>query len=134
VLGEARKALADGITIAGERYPVEIIYRDSQSNPNRASEVAAQLINSDKVDIMVASSTGDTVVPVADQCELNGVPCITADDPWEDYFFSRKGDPAKGFEWTYHFFWGFRTLANLFADEQGRGSLVQQRPGRHCRQ
>ena len=69
VLGEARKALADGIAIAGERYPVEIVYRDSQSNPNRASEVAAQLINSDKVDIMVASSTGDTVVPVADQSE-----------------------------------------------------------------
>ena len=65
---------------------------------------------------MVASSTGDTVVPVADQCELNGVPCITADDPWEDWFFGRKGDPAKGFEWTYHFFWGFGMIANLFAD------------------
>jgi branched-chain amino acid transport system substrate-binding protein len=116
VLGEARKALAQGITIAGEHYPVEILYRDSQSNPNRASEVAARLINSDKVDIMVASSTGDTVVPVADQCELNGVPCITADDPWEDWFFGRKGDPAKGFEWTYHFFWGFGMIANLFAD------------------
>ena len=103
VLGEARKALADGITIAGEQHPVEIIYRDSQSNANRASEVAAQLINSDRVDIMVASSTGDTVVPVADQCELNGVPCITSMDPWEDFFFGRKGDPAKGFEWTYHF-------------------------------
>jgi branched-chain amino acid transport system substrate-binding protein len=116
VLSEARKALANGITIAGERHPVEIIYRDSQSNPNRASEVAAQLINSGKVDIMVASSTGDTVVPVADQCELNGVPCITAVAPWEDFFFGRKGDPAKGFEWTYHFFWGFSMLANLFAD------------------
>ena len=116
VLREVRKVLANGITIAGEQHPVEILYRDSQSNANRASEIAAQLINSDRVDIMVASSTGDTVVPVADQCELNGVPCITADDPWEDWFFGRKGDPAKGFEWTYHFFWGFGMLANLFAD------------------
>ena len=41
----------------------------------RASEVAAQLINNDKVDIMVASSTSDTVNPVSDQCEVNGVPC-----------------------------------------------------------
>jgi len=57
VLGEVRKALADGITIAGQQHPVEIIYRDSQSNANRASEIAAQLINSDRVDIMVASST-----------------------------------------------------------------------------
>ena len=65
---------------------------------------------------MVASSTGDTVIPVADQCELAGVPCITADDPWEDFFFGRKGDPAKGFEWTYHFFWGFGMVANMYAE------------------
>jgi branched-chain amino acid transport system substrate-binding protein len=116
VLGEVRKVLAPGITAAGETHPVEIVYRDSQSNPNRASEVAAQLINNDKVDIMVASSTSDTTNPVADQCELAGVPCITADDPWEAYFFGRKGNPKVGFEWTYHFFWGFGMVSNLFAD------------------
>jgi branched-chain amino acid transport system substrate-binding protein len=116
VLAEAKKTLANGITVAGEVHPVEILYRDSQSTANRASEVTAQLINRDKVDIMIGSSTGDTVVPVADQCELAGVPCITADDPWEDFFFGRKGNPAKGFEWTYHFFWGFGMAANLFAD------------------
>jgi branched-chain amino acid transport system substrate-binding protein len=116
VLGEVRKALASGITIAGEQHPIEIIYRDSQSNPNRASEVAAQLINTDKVDIMVASSTSDTCNPVSDQCELAGVPCITADDPWESWFFGRKGNPQVGFEWTYHFFWGFGMVGNLFAD------------------
>ncbi len=116
VLSEAKKALASGITVAGEQHPVEILYRDSQSNANRASEVTAQLINRDKVDMIIGSSTGDTVVPVADQCELAGVPCITADDPWEDFFFGRKGNPAKGFEWTYHFFWGFGMAANLFAD------------------
>ncbi|MGP0092657.1 MAG: ABC transporter substrate-binding protein [Xanthobacteraceae bacterium] len=116
VLGEVKKILANGITVAGEQHPVEIIYRDSQSNANRASEVAAQLINRDKVDLMVGSSTGDTVIPVADQCEAAGVPCITADDPWENFFFGRKGNPTKGFEWTYHFFWGFGMVANLFAD------------------
>src|SRR5262249_25391399 len=109
---EAKKTLANGITIGSETHPVEILYRDSQSNPNRASEVAAQLINRDKIDLMMASSTGDTVIPVADQCELAGVPCITADDPWEDFFFGRKGNPTKGFEWTYHFFWGFGMVAN----------------------
>jgi branched-chain amino acid transport system substrate-binding protein len=116
VLAGARKALAGGIKIAGEDHAVEIIYKDSQSNPNRASEVAAQLINNDKVDIMVASSTSDTVNPVSDQCELNGVPCVTSDDPWQAWFFPRKGDPKKGFEWTYHFFWGFDMVGNTFAD------------------
>jgi branched-chain amino acid transport system substrate-binding protein len=116
VLGEVRKVLANGIIIAGEQHPVEILYRDSQSNANRAAEVASQLINNDNVDIIFASSTGDTVIPAADQCELAGVPCISADDPWEDFFFGRKGNPAKGFEWTYHFFWGFGQVANLYAD------------------
>ena len=32
------------------------------------------------------------------------MPCVTNDDPLESYFFGRKGDPKKGFEWTYNFF------------------------------
>ena len=116
VLSGIRKALKGGIKVAGKQYDVEIIYKDSQSNPNRASEVAAQLINNDRVDVMVASSTSDTCNPVSDQCELNGVPCITSDDPWQAWFFGRRGNPAKGFEYTYHFFWGFDQVANLFAD------------------
>ncbi|HTV29419.1 MAG TPA: ABC transporter substrate-binding protein [Xanthobacteraceae bacterium] len=110
------KFLGDGIMVAGQKHRVEILNRDSQSNPNRASEVAAQLINNDKIDIMVASSTSDTTNPVADQCELNGMPCITSDDPWQAWFFGRKGNPKKGFEWTYHFFWGFDQVANMFAE------------------
>ncbi len=116
VAEEVSKFLGDGIVVAGEKHRVEILNRDSQSNPNRASEVAAQLINNDRVDIMIASSTGDTTNPVADQCELAGVPCITSDDPWQSWFFGRKGDPKKGFEWTYHFFWGFDMVANMFAE------------------
>jgi branched-chain amino acid transport system substrate-binding protein len=116
VAEEVSKFLGDGIVVAGEKHRVEILNRDSQSNPNRASEVAAQLINNDRVDIMIASSTGDTTNPVADQCELAGVPCITSDDPWQSWFFGRKGNPKKGFEWTYHFFWGFDMVANMFAE------------------
>jgi branched-chain amino acid transport system substrate-binding protein len=116
VLDGVRKAIGKGITIAGTEHPVQIISRDSQSNPNRAAEVTAQLIKNDRVDIVVASSTSDTVNPVADQCELNGMPCVTGDNPWQAYFFGRKGNPEKGFEWTYHFFWGFDTLTAVFVN------------------
>ena len=116
VLAGVRKAIGDGIVIAGEKHPVQIIYKDSQSNPNRAAEVTAQLINNDKVDLVIGSSTSDTVIPVSDQCELAGVPCVTSDDPWQIWFFGRKGDPKKGFEWTYHFFWGLDQLGDVFAD------------------
>lgn len=114
VVNEVRKTIGDGIAINGVKHPIEILVRDSQSNSSRAAEVAAELITKDKVDLMLASSTSDTVNPVADQCELNGVPCVTTDTPWEAFFFGRGGEPAKGFEWTYHFFWGAAQVVQTF--------------------
>ena len=102
----AMKSMNNSIKINGTVHPLEIVVKDSQSSPNRASEVAQELILNDKVHIVTAFATPETVNPVADQCELNGVPCVTNDAPLEPYFFGRKGDPAKGFEWTYHFFFG----------------------------
>lgn len=40
--------LKSGITIAGKNHPVEIIVKDSQSSPNRAAEVASELILKNK--------------------------------------------------------------------------------------
>jgi branched-chain amino acid transport system substrate-binding protein len=114
ILAGVRKKIGDGIVINGVKYPVEFLVRDSQSNPGRAAEVAAELITKDKVTLMLASSTADTVNPVADQCEVNGVPCISTDTPWDAYFFGRGGDPAKGFDFTYHFFWGVSQIADTF--------------------
>ena len=34
------------------------------------------------------------------------MPCVSTDAPWQAYFFGRGGKPDKGFDWTYHFFWG----------------------------
>jgi branched-chain amino acid transport system substrate-binding protein len=99
-----KKFTGNAITINGTRHPLEIVVKDSQSNPNRASEVAQQLILDDKVHIVTAFATPETVSPVSDQCELNGMPCVTNDDPLESYFLGRKGDPKKGFQWTYNFF------------------------------
>ena len=116
VLAEAREALKGGIKIGSKTYPVEIISRDSQSNPNRAAEVTAQLILKDNVNIMIGSSSGETVNPVSDQCELNEVPCVTADTPWQIVYFGRGATPDKPFKWTYHFFWGIDDMVNVFLD------------------
>ncbi len=51
---------------------------------------------------------------MADQAEVNEVPCITTNCPWQPYFFGRKGDPKKGFTWTYHFFWGLEDVIAAF--------------------
>ncbi|MCC7182392.1 MAG: ABC transporter substrate-binding protein [Rhodocyclaceae bacterium] len=114
VLDGIRKAIGAGITIGGVVHPVEILSKDSQSSTNRAAEVAAELILSDEVDLLVAASTPDTTNPVADQAEVNEVPCITTDCPWQPYFFGRGGTPAAGFDWTYHFFWGLEDVVASF--------------------
>jgi branched-chain amino acid transport system substrate-binding protein len=111
---QIKKATGDKITIDGTTYPLEIVLRDSQSNPNRASEVAKNLILRDKIDLMTCFATPETVNPVADQCELSGIPCLSNDAPLEPYFFGRGGDPKKGFEWTYHFFFSATNLADSY--------------------
>jgi branched-chain amino acid transport system substrate-binding protein len=113
-IAQVKKALGGGIKIGGKTYAIDIIYKDSQSNSNRASDAASELILKDGVDLVLAASTPATTIPVADQCELNGVPCISTDTPWQPYFFGRKGDPKKGFEWTSHFFWGAEDLIGTF--------------------
>ena len=97
-------------------HPVEIIVKDSQSDSNRAATVAGDLITSDGVDVMMVTSTSDTVVPVADQAEALGVPCVSSDSPWQPFFFGRNGDPEDGFKWTYHAFWGIETNAGFQLD------------------
>ncbi len=126
-IAQVKTALANGLQLAGKTYSVDVIYKDSESNSNRASDAAAELINNDNADLVLAASTPDTTIPVADQCELNGVPCVTTDTPWQPYFFGRKGDPTKGFDWTYHYFWG---LEDMEPDtvRQNRRQPVAKRP------
>ena len=112
-LEQVRRQIGDGIMINGAKHPVEIIVKDSQSSSNRASSAAQELIFDDEVNLICATSTPDTTNPVADQAELNGVPCITNDTPWQPHFFGRQGDPAVGFQYTYHFFWGLEDLISV---------------------
>lgn len=115
ILAGVQQAIGDGIEINGTVHPVRIIRKDSQSNPNRAAEVASELILDDEVHLMLSSSTADTVLPVTDQCELNEVPSLSTDTPWDAFFFARGGDPAVGFQWTNHFFWGAQQVVNCYA-------------------
>jgi branched-chain amino acid transport system substrate-binding protein len=90
----------------GKNHPIKIIVQDSQSDTNRAAQVAGDLILNDKVDVVTACSTPEVVNPIADQAEALGTPCLTCQAPMEPYFFGRGGAPDKPFKWTYHLFWG----------------------------
>jgi branched-chain amino acid transport system substrate-binding protein len=125
VLGAIQAAFSGGLENNGKSWNIEIISKDSQSNPNRAAEVAADLILGEEVDIIVAASTPDTVNPVSDQAEVNEVPCITTDCPWQPYFFGRNGVPGEGFQSTYHFFWGLEDVIGAFLDMWGKSGVTK---------
>jgi len=114
VIGQMRKVFSKGLKIGRNTYPVKIIDKDSQSNPNRAATVAQGLILDDDVDIILVQGTPETTNPVADVCEANKVSCISSVAPWQPYFFGRKGDPKKGFKYTYHFFWGLEDVIGVY--------------------
>lgn len=114
ILDNAAKALSGGLNIGGKKYRVEFIAKDDQSNPDRQSNLAAELINKDGVDLMLGQAT---IGPgIAQQCEINGVPCITTMSPWQAWMFPMKGDPTKGFKNVFHFFWGIDDIANVYLD------------------
>ncbi len=114
----AKEAIGDGVVCGdGMKHPVTIIVKDSQSDGARAAQVTGDLINNDKVDIVTAASTPDTVNPVADQAEAGGTPCITNDCPWQPYVAGRsQGNLNAVFKWTYHTFWGLEDVQATFLD------------------
>jgi branched-chain amino acid transport system substrate-binding protein len=117
VLGLARKALAGGLTIGGKKYDVQVIDKDGQSNPQRGAQVANDLINADGIDLMLATSTPETVNPVSDACEASGIPCISAVVPWEAWYYGRGAKPGQpdAFKYTYHFCFGVEQVHSAYS-------------------
>jgi branched-chain amino acid transport system substrate-binding protein len=115
-----------GIKVGGATYPVEVVVKDSQSNPNRAAEVAKELIVGEKVDLMLAASTPETTNPVSTQCEIEEMPCVTTMCPWQPYFIGRQANPAGGppawkpFNYTYHYFSGLEDVIAVFTNMWGQ--------------
>jgi branched-chain amino acid transport system substrate-binding protein len=105
--------------------PIEIIARDSQSNPNRAAEVARELIVNDGISLLVAASTPETTNPVATVAEVEEFPCVTTMAPWQPWYIGRQGNPGDpaswtNFEYTYHYFWGLEDIIAVFAAMWGQ--------------
>jgi branched-chain amino acid transport system substrate-binding protein len=125
VISNFLNTVRGGIRIGNETHPVEVIVKDSQSNPSRAADVAKELIVANKVDLMLVASTPETTNPVATQCEIEEVPCISSVAPWQPYFIGRQGNPGNPASWkpfnhTYHFFWGLEDVIAVFTNMWGQ--------------
>ena len=110
IIEQVNKILKPGLQSGGKTYHGRDHQQGQPVDRHARLRSRLRLILHDKVDLILASSAPDTTNPVADQAEVNEVPCITTNCPWQPYFFGRNGDPAKGFTWTYHFFWGLEDV------------------------
>ena len=104
-LERIRAALRGGLVIQGERYAVDIVVKDNQSDQNRSSAVSSDLLLRDKVDLLLIQD-GDAVYPAGPLCDVNAVPAISTMMPWQAFLYGRGSDPQRGFPYTFHFFWG----------------------------
>ncbi|MEQ8738235.1 MAG: ABC transporter substrate-binding protein, partial [Hoeflea sp.] len=121
-------AEADAFTIdmfnryaAEQGMDVEVIVKDSQSNPNRAADVAQELIIDDEINLMLVASTPETTNPVSTVCESEGVPTISTKAPWQPWFIGQQGNPGdpeswRPFDFTYHYFWGLEDVIAVFTN------------------
>jgi branched-chain amino acid transport system substrate-binding protein len=120
-----RAAVAGGVEAGGGKFAVDVVVKDSQSNPNRAAEVAKELIVNDEIDLMLVASTPETTNPVSTQCEIEEVPCISTMAPWQPWFIGRQGNPGdpgswKPFTHTFHYFWGLEDVIAVFTNMWGQ--------------
>ena len=121
--GEADKFVIDGFlsTTKAMGLNYEVVVKDSQSNPNRAAEVAKELIVDDEVNLVLVASTPETTNPVATTCEAEEMPCISTVAPWQPWFIGQQGNPGdptswKPFNYAYHFFWGLEDVIAVFTN------------------
>ena len=116
VLSLVRKVFGGGVTSGGKHYDVTIIDKDGQSAPQRGAQVANDLIHGEQVDLMLTTSTPETVNPVSDACEAAGTPCVSTVVPWEAWYFGRGAKPGapSPFKFTYHFCFGVQQFANAY--------------------
>ncbi|WP_415919836.1 ABC transporter substrate-binding protein [Tateyamaria sp. SN6-1] len=116
---EADQFIIDGFLASDAGANFEVIVKDSQSNPNRAAEVAKELIIDDEIDMMLVASTPETTNPVATTCESEEIPVISTVAPWQPYFIGQQGNPGdpgswRPFDFSFHFFWGLEDVISTF--------------------
>ena len=107
-ISEINKAGGIMIKEAGKKLPIKLKMVDTASDPTKGADVASKLILNDKVDIMIALHTPDTVNPVASICERYEVPCVSLDAPIEAWL---TGGPYK---WSFHAFWSVNDVIDVF--------------------
>ena len=89
-----------------KKLPVRLVIVDDESDPGKAAAAAEKLINAEKVDFLLATSSTPLVMAVATTAEkykkyLHGTACIIP--PWQ----------AQKFKWSTLYFFDIKTFSDV---------------------
>ncbi|OAN75685.1 hypothetical protein A8B82_01780 [Sulfitobacter sp. EhC04] len=103
VVDQVKEVLKDGLEIDGKLYDVEILVRDSQSDPNRMGSIGNELVLRENVDLLLVAD--GLAAPALEICDQNGTPGISTILQWEPFYAARGGTPETGYPYSFLFFW-----------------------------
>jgi branched-chain amino acid transport system substrate-binding protein len=108
-----------GFKVGGKTYNVVVKSYDTESSPTKAGQLAQQAINADHVDMLLASSTPETVNAVSSTAETLGTPLVCANIPWESWYLNLfpHGNPQHATEkakYVVMYFLGAEHLVQCF--------------------
>ena len=83
----------------GRRIPIEIVVKDTQSDQNRAGQVAEKMVTDDHVTMLIAQHSAENTIPTIMVAERYGIPCVSNGCP------TNLVKAVGPFKWTYHAFW-----------------------------
>ncbi len=100
---------AGGIKVGGDRYKVEMVYNDYQSNTPRAVQLAEKLISDDKVNFLFSPFGSGATKAASGVSEKYGIPTIAATASSEEVY-------NQGYKYLFGTFTPNATLTEPLAD------------------
>jgi len=109
-----------GILIGNARHPVDIIYYDDESNPQKTALLVRNLIDDDEVDFLLGPYGSSSTLEAAAIAEEYGIPMVEGGGSAEEIF-------ASGFEHTF----GLLSASRDFFESTLEGAaFLDPRPNR----
>jgi len=91
-----------------KKIPIEVDIQDTNSDSNKAAEIAQTMIDKDGVNMLIARHTPGTALPVSATAEKNSIPCVSLECPVESW---AEGGP---YTWVYHSFWKVEDCCDMY--------------------
>ena len=121
VIDQVKAQLKDGLEIGGKKYQVEILTRDSQSDPNRMGSLGNELVLRENVDLLLVAD--GLAAPALEICDQNGTPAISTILQWEPFYAARGSNPDKGYPWSFLFFWSGADIIKNYVGMWGASGI-----------